>query len=394
MKKIVLFTGGTETLAFFSRQLAGYLKELGHDVFLFDLYNIKMDIWDLRWFCEGGNVVTLTFNFNGICGEEIFLNEDGTFFWDTLDIPVINIVVDHPFYYHKYLNHLPQKYVHISIDRFHEAYMKEYFPEVALGPLVPLAGTALKPLKDTLPIEKRPYDIVFTGNYTSPHAYDNVIERNGPEYANFYHGIIDDLIAHPDTPMEKAFYSHIKREMPELSTSEVKQCMESLIFIDLYVRFYFRAEAIRTLADNGLPVKIYGKGWDELSCAHPENIHFENKLLTSLECLEGLEQGKISLNVMPWFKDGAHDRIFNSQLNGAVCLTDESIYLKEIFTDGKEICFYSLDKLDELPKIATGLLSDNDLLLSIQENGYQAALENHTWGDRAVILSNYIERYS
>lgn len=45
---------------------------------------------------------------------------------------------------------------------------------------------------------------------------------------------------------------------------------------------------------------------------------------------------------MPWFKQGAHDRVFNSMLNGAVCVTDTSGYLKDNFIDGENIIFIIL----------------------------------------------------
>lgn len=50
-----------------------------------------------------------------------------------------------------------------------------------------------------------------------------------------------------------------------------------------------------------------------------------------------LADAKVSLNVMPWFKDGAHDRVFNSILNGAVCVTDPSRYLEEELHEGEGV---------------------------------------------------------
>ena len=63
----------------------------------------------------------------------------------------------------------------------------------------------------------------------------------------------------------------------------------------------------------------------------------------SQKCHDMLSQSKISLNVMPWFKNGIHDRIFNSCLNGAVSLSDSSIYIDELFTDRQNIILYDLN---------------------------------------------------
>ena len=49
---------------------------------------------------------------------------------------------------------------------------------------------------------------------------------------------------------------------------------------------------------------------------------------------------------MPWFKDGTHDRVFTAMLQHTLSLTDDSRYLRENFTDKKELVFYSLEKRD------------------------------------------------
>ena len=52
-----------------------------------------------------------------------------------------------------------------------------------------------------------------------------------------------------------------------------------------------------------------------------------------------MRDARIALNVMPWFKDGAHDRVFTAMLQGTAALTDDSRYLREECRDGENICF-------------------------------------------------------
>lgn len=120
--------------------------------------------------------------------------------------------------------------------------------------------------------------------------------------------------------------------------------MPTMMYVDLNVRFHYRQLAIRALVDAGLKVHTYGEGYNYIECQHPENI-IQHGSANSQQCLDKISQAKISLNVMPWFKDGAHDRVFNSCLNGAVSLTDSSRYLDEIFTDDENILFYDLNML-------------------------------------------------
>ena len=384
MKKIIMFTGGIETQEYFTLQLAKAFEKIGHDIYLYRLNEGERDIPDLCRFIEEKNTVMITFNFHGLNFEEPFYNDDLSL-WEVLEIPCYNIVLDHPFYYHKFLKTMPPNYIHISIDRGHENYMRRFFPQIKLGPFLPLAGTEIH----NIPMKERSKNIVFTGNYTPPHQFDQYITRINEDYTNFYYGIIDDLIAHPSLGMDEAFEKHLRLEMKGLSDDDLKTCMENMIFIDLYVRFYFRGLAVRTLADHGFPIHIYGGGWDLLNCKCPENVILGGSA-NSLECLEVISDSRISLNVMPWFKDGAHDRIFNSMLNGTVSLSDDSLWLRENITDGKEIAYYSLSEIEQLPTIVDGLMSDTNRLEEIAQNGYRKAKTSHTWECRAKVLEGLI----
>lgn len=92
-----------------------------------------------------------------------------------------------------------------------------------------------------------------------------------------------------------------------------------------------------------------------------------------------------------WFKDGAHDRIFNTMLNGAVCLTDSSVYLDEILHDQEDCALYSLSQMERLPEIAASLLADPDRMQRIADKGDELAQAGHTWAHRAKVLHELIE---
>ena len=117
MKKIILLKGQTETLEFFSKRLNIYLKKYGYETFIYDISLGDEQIDALEEYTEIGNTVFITYNFNGISGEKIFLDAKGRLFFDEFYIECINIVVDHPMYYYKYYNSLPRMYRQINIDR-------------------------------------------------------------------------------------------------------------------------------------------------------------------------------------------------------------------------------------------------------------------------------------
>lgn len=391
MKKIMLFEGDIETQGYFSIQLAEAFQKMGHQTFIFDLSRPWNSTERFFKFFEKGNTVLVNFNFHGMSGEEIFLDENDRMMWDALQIPVYNIVVDHPMYYHHFLEKVPKDYHHISIDRNHEKYMQRFFPEIKNGPFLPLAGTQLYPGKAYAPAQYRRYDVTMVGNYTPPCQFEKYITRIDDEYTEFYYGMIDDLLAHPMRTVEEVAEEHTRREIPEVTEEELKMLMSKLTFIDLYVRFTTRGGAVKALADAGIKVNVFGGGWDRLDCNKPENLIIGNSL-DSAGCLKKLCQSKISLNVMPWFRDGAHDRIFNSMLNGALCLTDGSVYLDEVLKDKENCRIYSTADIDALPDIVYGLLANPAGLQETIDKGYNMAKAAHTWEHRAELLHDLIER--
>lgn len=392
IERIILFKGDIETTGYFSMQMEKTFQRKGYQTYFFDYQHVAESASGLLRFIRRGKTAVVTFNYHGICGknEVVYDEELGEYIWDTFDLPCINIVVDHPFYYHRFFEWLPKNYLHISIDKNHERYMKEYFPQIKRGPFLPLAGTSLYEDGNYPKIKDRKMDLVFVGNYEPPENFNIYIERIDDEYTAFYMGVINELKEHPDRLLEDVMKKHILREIPEATFEEIRETMGNIIFLDMYIRFFFRGEVIRILAESGLCVHVFGSGWEKLMCTKKENIIIGGSL-DSLGCLKKIAEAKISLNVMPWFKDGAHDRIFNTMLNGAVCVTDSSIYLDTILQDGDNVALYSLDSLEKLPEIIKGLLDDPMRMQKIADAGYQMAKNGHTWEHRAEEIMKILE---
>lgn len=387
VNRCILFKNGIETLGYFSLQIARTLREQNFEVFVFDLLNEETSYQMLLQFIRPGETAMICFNFTGLRNEDCFYPKGQECFWNQYQIPCLNIVVDHPFYYNELIRYVPKRYTQLCIDSYHEAYMKRFFPNIHQLPFLPLGGTQLgnECLNKTM-------DIVFTGNYTMPETFEKHIKRLDDDYTKFYYDIINDLITSPNQSMDEVFERHLKAEMDDLSDHDLAECMGSMIFIDLYVRFYFRGLVVKTLVDYGLKVHVFGAGWEQLNCKIRENLILGGPL-NSEECLEKIKQAKISLNVMPWFKDGAHDRIFNSMLNHGVCVTDGSEYLDHHFVDDDDIIFYSLDHIEQLPEKVKRILNNEDKRCSIAERAYIKAKEYHSWEKRTeVLIDTYLEK--
>lgn len=390
MQKVIVFEHGVETLSFFSKELAENFKEKGLSVFIYDLETAepKKQVRNLRKFWKLGETFVVTFNFNGLRGEEEFY-EEGQLLWKQLEIPCVNIMVDHPFYYPSLLDKVKKElgellYYQVVIDRDHKKFMERFYPELKEHlTFFPLAGTESK-------WQEKEYDVVFVGNYTPPSDFQKYIERIDEEYTAFYEGIINDLITNPDTTMEQAFEKHLKREMGRITEQNLRICMEHLIFIDLYVRFYFRGNVIKTLAEADIPVHVWGAGLEALPCKKPENIILMGSTDTA-GCLDALAKAKVALNVMPWFKNGSHDRVYSAMLNHAVCVTDDSVYLRQQLTDEEQVLFYSLHDYSQLPNKIKELLAKEEKRTVIAQRGYEHAKKYHTWRERCEDILRLVE---
>ena len=415
IKRIVMMEGGVETLSYFSHQMAGEFQKLGYAVFFYDLKQEESSAGKLRKFIRPRETVLVTFNFQGLEKEAGVYREGIGYLWDTYHIPCYNIAADHPYFYDDRLKDLPEKYRHISIDRRQKAYFEEFYPEYVSRGFLPLAGTGLRQGEDEAKTGKAGaqgtaveteeagaqgdaeqaapcYDVILTGNYTKLSFFEPYINWINEEYAAFYRGIIDDLLEHPACTVEEVALAHCEREMGKESNDQLRIALHKMIFIDLYVRNYWRGKAVRTLVNAGIPVHVVGKGWEELEdVRHPECLKLHPQT-DSVTCLEMLADAKVSLNVMPWFKDGAHDRVFNSILNGAVCVTDPSCYLEEELHEGEGVCYVALQDMDALPEKVKDLLQNDSWRNEIVRRGRAIVEQKHTWAQRAKTLAAWIAK--
>ncbi len=95
-----------------------------------------------------------------------------------------------------------------------------------------------------------------------------------------------------------------------------------------------------------------------------------------------MNQSKIVLNKKNWFKQGAHDRIFNGMLAGAAVVSDRSEYVEEIFTKQKQLQLFSLDGIKELPEIVQSLLQHPRVAQDMADCGYEETRRRHMWINR------------
>lgn len=296
-------------------------------------------------------------------------------------------LTDHPAAHRDRLEELDERAVVFVCDRRHEAYVRKYCPNIKYVKYIPLSGEALD---NYVPYNKRSRDIVFTGGYNKPDkAYQNIYKcnENVSEIARY---LAASIIENPEQDLEACLQGCLSLFGTEVTDTEFQELMSEFIYVDRYARCYYRDKVIRSLVDNGLKVHVFGNGWEEFEGEGKENLIIEKgNFYIARKAVAG---AKVSVNIMPWFKDGFQERIAAAMLSGTVAITDESIYIRENFTDGKELVLYSLKNLDELPVKVKWLLEHVAEAEKIANAGKKRAEQELTWQHRTFEMIYYAQK--
>ncbi len=372
-KRIVVFTGGQiPVLNYIAEQYAVAIEVLGHTVFRFDKSAFAESFEKMILFQQSGLDAAIVLN--NSCFQMI--TTAGESIWDLWNVPCYNIIVDHPMYFSDTLDHAPRNGIVVCSDRYHTDYIRRFYPTVARTFFLPTAGKCLKPYDALKPFAERSIDVLFIGSYKfdSTYIYDDVDLLTAEE-----------MIKHPFMTFESILEKCLSTAQPSLSCETLKANIQQRCTVDKNTCALFRAEILRVLLEAGIRITVYGNNFENTDlCSYPNFIY---KGCCSVE--EGIrlmEDSKIVLNQLAWFKAGSSERIYEAILQGAVALSDDSQYLLETFEDTVDIRYYSLQHLEELPAIVHSILSDETTTEALRKNAYQKACKQHTWLQRAAAL--------
>ena len=378
-KRVVFFGGTHFILQYIVERYQQAFSKIGYDTLVVPLMKSESFTHNMEIFFE--------FYEKGIDAVFIFNNrgfllgaKDNECLWDKLNIPCYNLLFDHPMYYFDTLDESPAQGIVVCEDRNHVNYVKRFYPSVRKSFFLPTGGEELHPGQPKKPIVERTIDLLYIGGnkYSENFACDTTAEA-----------LMDDMTHNPHKTFEQVVEDYMKKVQPDLSDAELKLMIQKYRFVDLQITGMYRLEVLRTLAKAGITVTVYGNDWDQTDLMKYPNVDCHAPI--SLEDgIALMEDSKIVLNQFAWFKDGCCERIFNTMLQKAVCLTDDSVYLREQFTDGKDIVFYSLSALNKLPELVNGLLQNPARMQRIADCGYDNASAHHTWAHCAAELAKLL----
>lgn len=313
---------------------------------------------------------------------------DGENIYEKMEIPFFNYIVDHPVDHQVGLKSSVKNYYVICLDRKHVKYIKKYYPNVRKVFFLPLPGAEAEKTEQ-IPYSEREYELIFTGAHIRLKDLEDKILQYSPAIRHLVTSHIEYMIDHRDASWEEALETlltdmgiRVESEQEFLSYAQVAAISGR------YMRAYIREEVVRYLIAADVPLHLFGVGWEELAeisgsktVIHPP-VFFK-------ESVELCQHAKMTLNVMPMFKDACHDRIPTTMLAGALSVTDHSIYLDENLS--QYVCFYDINKPWEIGDIVWQRIRDCEGSRKMALEGQKYAEEKMSQKQTALELSEIIK---
>lgn len=370
MEKVVFFMpeGAYSTTRFFTHRLGAAIEALGPRVEYLDFQELGvLEVMER----VRSEPVDFTCTFNAILPLH-----DGSLFCDHLEIPHLNCLVDMSM---DALYLLKSPYSVIScVDAFFCKYLQDSGFERAFF----LPHAASEEL-EVLPEKEKCYDLLFMGTCFDPEA----IAKPWPEI--FSPQIAQILLDAATKVLSDNKTCHVFALFEALQKASFKP--QDIPLVDLFQQFerYLkgrsRLELIKSL--DGLDLHVFGDAyagvsWEKVLSGR-DNIHI-HKAVDFDKALEVMAQSKIVLNSSPFFKYGAHERIFYGLSCGSCVFSDENIFLKKCFSE--ELFLYRPWELKNVREQLQRCLEQPQKRQEAALRGREKVLQEHSWEKRARVV--------
>ena len=309
--------------------------------------------------------------------------DDGSYFLDHIHAPFYDIILDHPLYHHDTLKQKISDFHVLCLDENHKSYIKEQYPHISSVHLFLMTGEDISESED---YPRKDIEVLFSGTYTDYRQVEDSINTCPAFLGDLTRKLIALMLDNTSLTQEEA----LRILLPSLEESEIIEetfslHMQACFLCDTYLRAWKRETLLMQLARQNVPLTLCGNGWRKSPLSDFTQIRIIDDI-SFWETFALFRKTKISLNLLPEFKCGAHDRIYSAMLNHSLCLTDATPLLKQQFENGKELLFYDFKDRNSLSEQIFQLLTSPNRLAELSQNGYFKAKKDHSWQARAVRL--------
>jgi spore maturation protein CgeB len=319
-----------------------------------------------------------TVGFNGIP-----MDRNGTMMCDFYQLPHLSFMIDPPFHYpYLYENNSP--YMTISCD---DHACVEFLEKINFKKTFFLPHAVESEL-DFNVTNERIFDVVMLASFMNPEECMESWKQNYPPFFCLaMEKTAEICLSDSFTIYFEHFFNEIKSQQAQFVNDLSNRTLLNNALIDL--EYYIKAkDRINLLKSVNSRVHIFGKlgsgntwqsylGKDNPRYIFHDEIPFE-------QTFEILKKTKILLKSSIKNKNGAHEGIFTALACGALPVTNENIFLKEYFEDGKNILFYNPKEKENINEKIQECLSNEKKRFAIAHQGKEVVMLHHTWDHRVL----------
>lgn len=378
LKKVCLITNFNlyESKRYFTEKLAEAMQRQGIETKIIDVRQGVLGSETMQTIRKFAPDFTCSFNSFEPIGE-------GRYLWDFLEIPHLSFLVDPSFYSTTLIN---SPFSLLScVDRSDcSAIRSNGFEKVFFWPHA--VERELKPNDN----EARTYDVVFLGSCYDYESLRVAWQQRNPIALNkVLDDAIDIIFSNEQASLAEALVTAWQASQLDPQGVDFGTLY---YYLDNYTRGKDRVELIRSIKN--AQVHVFGDlatdnavgilSWSQYLASQANVVVCPPTLFG--EGMEILKRSKIVLNSMPFFRDGSHERIFTGLACGCLPITSESLYLREQFTEGKDLLFYQSKKKDAVNAMIDDLLSHEKKREDMAAHGREIVIKKHTWDQRVEEL--------
>ena len=284
-------------------------------------------------------------------------------------ITYVCVCGDHPIYVDYWLKKMKdhKKTVFIVSDDNQYNYLKKYYPYIQSRIMYEVMGNAMKPVV----YKDRKYDVYFGGTYFDVEEGKKEIDQYPENERKNAYDMIDYVLKHEGAPLEEAL-EHIYQRDGIVVDKETFSCeLAKYEAVDKYIRGYYRNYFLSAALESDYDLTVCGNGWEKSPFINNPKFKFLGSCETLEQAYINMSDAKIIINIMPWSYIGFHDRLVNTVLCKAVCLTNRNRVVDEVFEDGKDLIAVGLQDKDKIIQSINRILKDDDLGAQIAQNGWK-----------------------
>ena len=379
--RVILIKGQSAygALPMFVDNLGEAFAQRGYEPIIIDLMEGASALAAIKAEASTGSVA-LVFTFC-ILGE--YRDEQGRSLSQIFNAPHVVQHVDYPLTQSGRLDGTAAETALLVVDKTHvdaikSVYGEDRFAHVAFSPHAAIGSPT--PLEESPEAfaKSRPIPILFTGTFYKP--VPPPWEKFPSAVKSIFQSAVDRALAVEWMAALDALDASLRDGGLDPTAPDIALIRKLATYVHEHVRAHRRYQLLKAAAKVGLPIHIYGKGYDR-QLYRFKNVTFGGE--ADLQQAIGLmKQSRVVLNINANFGAGSHERPLTALLAGAVGATDYSRFYAAHFVEGREIAIYRWKSL-EVDLASIGALSENPAAaLDMVRAGQPKVAAEHRWSNR------------